>query len=383
VNIRLAPIGDFVEPIRTWNPTITPGNTFNYVDLSAVDQIDKQIKFAVPVRGSEAPSRARQLISKGDILVSTVRPNLNGVAPVTDAFDGATASTGFCVLRPRSEKLASNYLMHWVRSPQFIDHMVREATGASYPAVSDRIIKASHIPLPPIEEQRRIAAILDKADTLCRKRKRALDLLESLNQSIFLEMFGEASENPRGFPSCKLGDLCEFRGGSQPPKSTFSYEPGPEKIRLIQIRDYKTDEYATYIPKDLARRPCSKSDVMIGRYGPPLFQILKGLEGSYNVALIKADPRLKISRAFLFCLLSSPKLQADVISQSERSAGQTGVNLKFLNAYPAYFPPERLQVVFEKIANRQESVRAQSNMAMLLADEVFSSLQSRAFSGQL
>jgi hypothetical protein len=143
VNIRIAPIGDFVEPVRTWNPATKPDATLTYVDLSAVDQDEKQIKAAVQVRGVEAPSRARQLISKGDILVSTVRPNLNGVAAVTDEFDGATASTGFCVLRPRTEKLSSNYLMHWVRSPQFVKLMVREATGASYPAVSDRIIKAS------------------------------------------------------------------------------------------------------------------------------------------------------------------------------------------------------------------------------------------------
>jgi type I restriction enzyme S subunit len=122
---------------------------------------------------------------------------------------------------------------------------------------------------------------------------------------------------------------------------------------------------------------------MIGRYGPPLFQILKGLEGSYNVALMKADPKPKITRVFLFHLLRSPKLQADVISQSERSAGQTGVNLKFLNVYPAYCPPEKLQVAFEKIVGRQEFIRERSKKATSLADEAFFSLQNRAFSGQL
>jgi len=210
VNSRISPISDFVDPVRTWNPNATPNSTFNYVDLSAVDQIDKQIKSAVPVRGSEAPSRARQLISSGDILVSTVRPNLNGVAAVTDAFDGATASTGFCVLRPRSEKLSSNYLMHWVRSPQFIEHMVREATGASYPAVSDRIIKASHMPLPPLDEQRRIAAILDTADALRRKRKRALDLIDNLTKSIFLEMFTSKSGFVGKAEIRTLSDVCEL-----------------------------------------------------------------------------------------------------------------------------------------------------------------------------
>jgi type I restriction enzyme S subunit len=98
---------------------------------------------------------------------------------------------------------------------------------------------------------------------------------------------------------------------------------------------------------------------------------------------MKADPKPNITRAFLFYLLRSPKLQADVISQSERSAGQTGVNLKFLNAYPAYRPPMSLQANFERIVDRQERLQKISKVAADLADDTFFSLQSRAFSGQL
>ena len=90
---------------------------------------------------------------------------------------------------------------------------------------------------------------------------------------------------------CKLGAICDFIGGSQPPKDDFIYEPKEGYIRLIQIRDYKSDKHLTFIPKTSAKRFCSKEDVMIGRYGPPLFQILRGIEGAYNVALIKAMPK--------------------------------------------------------------------------------------------
>jgi type I restriction enzyme, S subunit len=180
VNDRLATIGDCVESVQTWNPPSKPDQVFVYVDLSAISQSEKRIISGTSVVGSEAPSRARQLIRSGDILVSTVRPNLNGVAAVTDEFDGATASTGFCVLRPRPDKLSSCYLMHWVRSAHFVEQMTRQATGASYPAVTDRIVKGSLIPLPPLDEQRRIATILDKAAALCRQRKRVLTLLDDL-----------------------------------------------------------------------------------------------------------------------------------------------------------------------------------------------------------
>ena len=72
-------------------------------------------------------------------------------------------------------------------------------------------------------------------------------------------------------------------------------------MRLVQIRDFKSDSFKVYIPKQLAKRPFIKTDVMIGRYGPPIFQILRGLEGSYNVALMKAIPRVKeLDNDYLF-----------------------------------------------------------------------------------
>lgn len=185
------PIGDVVVKATSWNPVRDAANDdITYIDLSAIDNVTKAVSGFQSLAGRDAPSRARQLVRAGDILVSTVRPNLNGVARVPHELDGATASTGFCVLRPRSGKIDPSFLFHWVQSPNFVDDMVRKATGASYPAVSDKIIFQSEIPLPPIEEQKRIAAILDQADELRRKRQRAIDRLNQLGQAIFDEMFG-------------------------------------------------------------------------------------------------------------------------------------------------------------------------------------------------
>ena len=151
-------LGDVTEPVASWNPTRALGQLFDYIDLSSVDQVRKLVTGATRVPTGEAPSRARQLVSAGDVLVSTVRPNLNGVAVVPEGLRSATASTGFTVLRPGS-RLDGRYLFHWVRTPQFVGAMVRNATGASYPAVSDKIVKASVIPLPPLDEQRRLSLI--------------------------------------------------------------------------------------------------------------------------------------------------------------------------------------------------------------------------------
>ena len=88
---------------------------------------------------------------------------------------------------------------------------------------------------------------------------------------------------------------------------------------------------------------------MIGRYGPPIFQILRGIEGAYNVALMKAVPNEEfISREFLYYYLQSPLIQMFVDADSERTAGQAGVNKKKLAQYPIYLPP---------LAEQAETVR--------------------------
>ena len=155
-------IGSLVSDVETRNPSSFESDTFEYIDISAVDQDLKTIVGARSINCNDAPSRARQLINTNDILVSTVRPNLNAVAIVPEVFDTAIASTGFCVLRPKQKQLDASYLFQWVKTPLFVSDMMRKATGASYPAVSDRIIFESKLPLPPLPEQRRIAAILDK-----------------------------------------------------------------------------------------------------------------------------------------------------------------------------------------------------------------------------
>ena len=100
----------------TRNPTTTPEQTFSYVDVASIDNQRKVITEARTLLGSEAPSRARKLIRRGDILVSTVRPNLNAVAMVPASLDGEVASTGCCVLRA-TERALPEYIFFFVQSP--------------------------------------------------------------------------------------------------------------------------------------------------------------------------------------------------------------------------------------------------------------------------
>lgn len=148
---------------------------------------------------------------------------------------------------------------------------------------------------------------------------------------------------PNDWLDLKVSDCVDFEGGSQPDKSSFSPVPRSGYIRLIQIRDYKSDRFETFVPVRLARRFCNERDIMIGRYGPPIFQILRGLSGAYNVALIKAVPRSGINKDYAYHFLRQERLFAFIERLSQRSSGQTGVDLKELRAYPLPLPPTEVE----------------------------------------
>lgn len=148
---------------------------------------------------------------------------------------------------------------------------------------------------------------------------------------------------PSDWDVSAIGSVAEFSGGSQPPRSVFKYSESDEYIRLIQIRDYKSDDFLTYIPRHLARKFCSADDIMIGRYGPPIFQILRGIEGAYNVALIKTTPNEKILKNYLYLVLKQEKLFNLIEAMSRRTSGQTGVEMPALKGYLFPLPPKHEQ----------------------------------------
>lgn len=391
MNVRLATIGGNVEPITTWNPATKPAETFIYVDLSAVDQLEKQITSAASVLGSEAPSRARQLIKKGDVLVSTVRPNLNGVAAVTEAFDGATASTGFCVLRPRPDKLSSNYLMHWVRSPQFIELMVKQATGASYPAVSNRIVESSPIPLPPLDEQRWIAAILDKADALRRKRRRILSLLGTLAQSIFLEIFGDPENNPKGLPFGRIGDLLEETQYGIGEKAS---DKGKYPIlRMGNITsDGRTDfedlKYIDLDEKELDKFTLRRGDILFNRTNSAelvgktaVFD--RDEPFAFAGYLVRARAKKGISPRYISGYLNSKHGKATLRSMAKSIVGMANINAREMQTIPILIPDTKSQEAFSRALLCVETSRLECHLHLRALDSLFFSLQSRAFSGQL
>ncbi|MBB5935879.1 restriction endonuclease subunit S [Streptomyces zagrosensis] len=390
--MKLRPIGELTEKIATWNPARAQSvDNFTYIDLSSIDSLTKEIVKPQQVTPESAPSRARQLVRAGDIIVSTVRPNLNGVAVVPSECDGATASTGFTVLRPTTE-VESAYLFHWVRSPLFISAMIRQATGQSYPAVSDRIIKNSLIPLPSRTEQLHIARLLDHMDALRAKRREAIALLDGLAQSIFLDMFGNPRQNPMGWPTDNLANLAD-------PTDRINYgviQPGDHRsdgIPLVRVGDLlhgRVDRSAMkkidpQIEAKYSRSRLRGNEVLVGCVGSiGAVALVNDSDIGSNIA--RAVARIPISseplRQYIAEHLRAASIQHYFVNEL-RSVAQPTLNIKQLAETVVMMPPPGLP---EEFASRAALVRRQqkSHTAHLsLLDSLFVTLQHRAFRGEV
>ena len=189
----------------------------DYIDIASVDNVNKRITGFTTYKFGEAPSRARKSVKNGSILVSTVRPNLNAVA----VFDIKTnnipvASTGFCVLDCK-EDTYPRFLFNYLQSKAFVGEMVSQATGASYPAVSDKIVRSAHLPAYSYKEQVQIANLLDCVSNVIAKRKQQLKTLDELVKARFVELFGDQTANPYAWQQTSIGACCTLKSGTSLP----------------------------------------------------------------------------------------------------------------------------------------------------------------------
>jgi restriction endonuclease S subunit len=136
---------------------------FNYVDIGSIDSSLKRVAELQKISWSDASSRARQIIKKGDTLFSTVRINLERIAYFDFEVADPIASTGFTVLRA-NDKVNSRFLFYSIISPPFIDAVSKLQKGTAYPAVTDKIVFNEYIYLPPHEEQKRIASLFQSIE---------------------------------------------------------------------------------------------------------------------------------------------------------------------------------------------------------------------------
>ncbi|MGO6984557.1 restriction endonuclease subunit S [Rhizobium leguminosarum] len=296
---------------------------------------------------------------------------------------------GFKSFVPNNRVLNSKFLFWWLKAHRA--RLEAMGTGATFKEVSKATVSRVEIPLPPLEEQKRIAAILDKSDQLRQKRGQAIALLDSLSESIFLEMFGEPVSNPRGFAVKELQEIVD-------PHRKITYGilmPGPDVpdgvpyVRVMDMRDglVLVDQLrrtTSEIAKEYRRSSLRAGDLLIS---------IRGHVGRLAVTPRECDganitqdtARLAISEAnplYVSALLSTSEAQ-HWMAQRTKGVAVRGINLGDLKKFPVMLPAMAEQNEFARQVEQKLKVIQLKEAQLRGSESLFSSLQHRAFTGQL
>jgi len=366
-----------------------PAKSFRYIDISSVDGQTGLIIETQEILGKDAPSRARRVVQENDVIISTVRPYLRGFTIIPKEYSGEICSTGFAVLSARSNTLPQ-YLYHFVRSNYCVNELTRRMKGAMYPAVNVSDVKEIEIPLPPLEEQRQIVAILEQAEELRRLRAEADRLTENILPSAFIEMFGDPRENPKGWETVKLGKIAEVKSGNPAPQGNQYFEEGEYPfVRVQDLGRYgKTLSLTETTDKinDLAVRECRLSLVPAGSILFPKsgmstllnHRALLGVDAYVVSHLAVVTPKNWVLAKWLyfyFYFLNT--------AQWTQRTTLPSLRLSTIKAFEIPLPPLGEQQHFAELVEELQVNQQRQTEARKILDDLYQSLSVRAFTGEL
>ena len=166
-----------------------PEEEFTYIDVASIENF--QVRATKKVKASEAPSRARKIAEAGMVLFATVRPYLKNICIVPNIEGSVIASTAFATMIC-TKHLDNKYLLYVLRSDFFTDLVKGKQRGISYPAISDKDFYSLSIPVPPIEEQKRIVAKLEKVFAEIDRAEKAYQELQTLSDALTKQILQKA-----------------------------------------------------------------------------------------------------------------------------------------------------------------------------------------------
>ena len=249
-------IGEITRPIEKVKPKENPDISFTYLDISSIDNGINKITEPKTYYGSEAPSRARQMVEANDVLFSTVRTYLKNIALVPEAYDGQIASTGFSILRAQTG-ISPKYLFYFSLTDRFVSELGKLQRGTSYPAVRDGDVRIQPFPLAPLPEQRRIVAEIETQFTRLDAGVAALE---------------RAQANLKRYRASVLKVACEGRLVPQDPTD----EPAGQLLaRILAERRAKWE--ADYLEKQRAKGKEPKGNKWKQKYKEPALPDTEGL----------------------------------------------------------------------------------------------------------
>ncbi|WP_460319170.1 restriction endonuclease subunit S [Pseudomonas ogarae] len=400
MSLPVVAIGDIAEFIRgvTYKPAdlmdnFSEGSIVCMRTANVQKVLDESDLLSIPRGHVKSEDK---ILREGDLLVSTANSwNLVGKCCWVPALSYAATVGGFiAALRGNKSKVDLRYLYHWFNSPDTqvdVRNCGRQTTNISNMDIGRCL--ALEIPLPPLPEQRRIAAILDKADALRANRREAIAKLDQLLQSVFLEMFGDPETNPKGWPTSDFSNAVDFLTGY--PFKSAEFVPAGEGIKLcrganVSPAALEWSDEVNWPVSDLSKFKKFKvlsGDVVVAMDRPWIssgFKIVLATDKDPECLLVQRVARLRpkshFTPNFIYTLFAS-----DAFKRHCRPTETTipHISPNDFRSFPILDPGSSAVSKFESFAitarRQTERLTAWSESA----DSLFAAIQHRAFTGDI
>jgi len=401
-------LGDVTEKTKQKDPRKTPEWRFKYVDVSSISRDALKIAECKLCRGNDAPSRAKKLVKKNDVIFATVRPTLKRLTLIDEEFDGEICSTAFCVLRAMENILSPAYLFYTIQTNAFMDELEKIQRGASYPAVTDSDIKNQKIPLPPLPEQRRIASVLSAVQDAKEKTGAVIAAAKSLKKSLMRHLFtygpvpAGAAESvplteteiglvPEGWDVVRLGEVI---GGTQYGLSMRGNQQGQYPIlrmsNLIDGRVNTSDlQYVDLDEASFNKFRLNGGDILFNRTNSfelvgktALFCVCDDFVFASYLIRVVPDTAMLVPE-YLNYYLNWDTSQTRLKTLASRGVSQSNINATKLKGFSIPLPPLPTQQKIASILSTvDQKIEAEENKKKAL-DELFRSLLHNLMTGKI
>ena len=381
-----------------------------YVDIGSVSATQGITKTELISLG-KAPSRARRIVRNGDVIVSTVRTYLEAIAPINNPPNNLIVSTGFAVIRPNGE-LDKGYAAYCLRAKGFINEVVAQSVGVSYPAINASDLVNLKAPGPSLTEQKKIANFLDhetaKIDMLIEKQQQLINLLKEKRQAVInhavtkglhhdapmcasgVEWLGEV---PKHWEVSKFGYISQVvRGGSPRPAGdpalfNGDYSPWVTVAEITKDDEIHLTETETFLTKKGSEqcRVFKSGTLLLSNSGATLGvpSILK-IDANANDGVVGFE-NLIIDPEFAYFYLSI--LTDDLRERVKQGSGQPNLNTDIVKDVALPIPPEKeIEEILDsikKIRTHYKNLQYTALLGIELLNERRTALISAAVTGKI
>jgi type I restriction enzyme, S subunit len=374
------------KPLK--NPVVPNEDKVWQLNLDMVESQSGRIisKSKAPV--NEAGS-STHWFDERHVLYSKLRPYLNKVV-LPDELGIAT--TELIPMFPNAKKLDRKYLAYYLRSTKFVNWISDQVAGAKMPRVSMKVFWEHEIPLPPLTEQKRIAAILDKADAICRKRQQAIELADDFLRAVFLDIFGDPVTNPKNLPVGTIRDFVETANyGSSAKASEVDGEYPILRMGNITYSgaiDMTDLKYIDLSEKDKPKYLVTKGDLLFNRTNSKeLVGKTAVYDGDNPVAIAGYLIRVRTNGTgnthYISGYLNSTHGKVTLQNICKSIVGMANINAQEMQDIPILIPPVDLQNKYRDIVLSVKEKLTKHQTALTFNSDLFGSLSQKAFSGDL